>query len=123
VRQRLHGIEDLGGFGGVVAQDVAEDERGALARGQQLRGGDEGQGDGGASPAPAGPGRAASGSGEAMRGRRLPARSMSRHRLVAILYSQVRSEDRWPNSPRLHQADPRVSWSASSASGRDPRMR
>jgi hypothetical protein len=40
------GAEYLGGFGGVVAQDVAEDERGALARGQQLQGGDEGQGDG-----------------------------------------------------------------------------
>ena len=30
---------------------------------------------------------------------------MSRQRLVAILYSQVRSEDRWPNSPRLRQAE------------------
>ena len=37
---------NLGDFGGVVAQDVAEDERGALAWGQQLQGGDEGQGDG-----------------------------------------------------------------------------
>ena len=42
----LGGAEHLGDFGGVVAQDVAEDERGALARGQQLQGGDEGQGDG-----------------------------------------------------------------------------
>ena len=42
----LGGAEHLGDFGGVVAQDVAEDERGALAWGQQLQGGDEGQGDG-----------------------------------------------------------------------------
>ena len=42
----LGGIEHLGDFGGVVAQGVAEDERGALAWGQQLQGGDEGQGDG-----------------------------------------------------------------------------
>src|SRR4029078_13015122 len=42
----LGGAEHLGDIGGVVAEDVAEDERGALAWGQQLQGGDEGQGDG-----------------------------------------------------------------------------
>jgi hypothetical protein len=124
----LGGAEHLGDFGGVVAQDVAEDERGALAWGQQLQGGDQGQGDGLGGLVPglrsgplvdevveqdvrAGlqPGRGVAGADRfgqgdlgqgdlgqgdlgqgglgqrgALRGRRLSAHSLLRHRLVAI---------------------------------------
>ena len=65
---------------------------------------------------PVGSGSSTPGGGVAVRGRLLSARSMLRHRLVAIWYSQVRSEDRCRKSPRLRQADTSVSWSASSAS-------
>jgi hypothetical protein len=39
------GVEQLGGFGGLPLQDLAEDEHGALARRQVLEGSDEGQAD------------------------------------------------------------------------------
>jgi hypothetical protein len=47
-----------------------------------------------------------------------------RHRLVAILYSQVRSEARSSvNPPMPCQAASIVSWTASSASAKDPSIR
>src|SRR5215469_14471917 len=57
-------------------------------------------------------------------GRRLAARRALRHRLVAILYSQVRSDARSSvNPPMPCQAASIVSWTASSASWRDPSIR
>jgi len=56
-------------------------------------------------------------------GRRRPARSASRHRLVATRYSQVRIDARPSNPARPCQADSNVSCSASSASAAEPRNR
>jgi hypothetical protein len=58
-----------------------------------------------------------------MAGRRFIDRRMLRHRLVAIRYSQVRSEARSSKPPRFCQADRSESCSASSASWNDPSMR
>ena len=75
------------------------------------------------SPSRVGSGGSTSRLGQFMGGRRLADRSAFRQRLVAIRYSQVRSELRCskPRSPR--HADSRVSCTASSASCADPRMR
>ena len=58
-----------------------------------------------------------------MAARRLADRSAFRLRVVAIRYSQVRSELRCSKPPRLRQAVSSVSCIASSASCADPRMR
>lgn len=55
--------------------------------------------------------------------RRLAQRRTLRHRLVAIRYSQVRSEARPSNPARPCQALSSVSWSASSAFWKDPSIR
>jgi len=53
----------------------------------------------------------------------LPAFSMSRQTLVAMRYSQDRSEDRPSNLSKLRQARTSVSWTASSASKAEPSIR
>ena len=57
------------------------------------------------------------------RARRSLPRSMSRHTLVAIRYSQERTLDRPSNPSAALQARTIVSWTASSASKLDPSMR
>ena len=59
----------------------------------------------------------------AVAGRRLPARSAFRQRLVATRYSQVRTDDRPSKPARPRQAASMVSCSASSASCAEPSIR
>ena len=141
----------LGHLAGVEPEDVAQDEHGELARRQDLQGGHEGEGDGfGLLVAGLGAGRQGGRTGQErvgvrlepdglaepgrlgwldpgnvprLAGRRLAVRSALRHRLVAIRYSQVRSEARPSNPPRPCQAASSVSCTASSASCRDPSIR
>jgi hypothetical protein len=48
---------------------------------------------------------------------------MSRHTFVAILYSHERNDERPSNRSRLRHARTNVSWTASSASKAEPRIR
>jgi len=57
------------------------------------------------------------------RARRCPLRSMSRHTLVAMRYSQDRNAERPSNRSRARQARTRVSCTASSASKVEPSIR
>ena len=57
------------------------------------------------------------------RARRWRALSMSRHTLVAMRYSQERTEDRPSKRSNAFHALTRVSWAASSASKADPSIR
>ena len=63
-----------------------------------------------------GSGSSTPGGGQSIGGRLLAERSAFRQRLVAIWYSQTRTEERPSNPARPCQAASRVSWSASSAS-------
>lgn len=76
----------------------------------------------GTSPSRVGSGVLAHGTA-AVGGRRLPARSAFRQRLVATRYSQVRTDDRASNPANPRQAASSVSCSASSASCIEPSIR
>ena len=75
------------------------------------------------SPSRVGSGGSTPGTSHSLAGRRLAARRASRHRLVAIRYSQVRSEARPSNPSRPCQAASSVFCRASSASWKDPSIR
>ena len=142
--------EQLGGLPRAESEHIAQQQHGALVRGEQLDGGDERQRDRLAGLVTGlGPGRlireplqqhvriglqpqhlasrvgsgVGTGSGAAVTGRCLEDRSWLRHRLVAMRYSQVRTDERPSNPSRPSHAASSVSWSASSASCSDPSMR
>jgi hypothetical protein len=70
-----------------------------------------------------GSGSTTPGGGQFIDGRLRAERSAFRQRLVAIWNSQTRTEERPSNPPRPRQAASSVSWSASSASTTEPRIR
>ena len=145
----LAGVEQLGDLGGAEAEHVAEHQGRALAGRQVLEGDDERELDrlpglvarrrprersGMSSSSTSGYGSSQTGSvrrvgssASAMAGtslgRRERARSAFRQRLVAIRYSQERTDARPSNASRLRQAASSVSCTRSSASCTEPRMR
>ena len=77
----------------------------------------------GTSPSRVGSGGSGQDCGPSIVTLRLLARRALRQRLVATRYSQVRTEARSSKPPSPRQAASSVSWSASSASWAEPRIR
>jgi len=76
-----------------------------------------------ASGSPSGPSTVPGSPMSTGRARRLAARSMSKHTLEAIRYSQVRTLERPSKRSNAFHARVRVSWTASSASKEEPSIR